>query len=64
MVIPAGTVHWWPEAESLRGVVRGFELEFLRVAGRADAAAAVLQSPLVPLVPLTKGAFVVAEAHD
>lgn len=57
IVIPAGTVHWWPQAENLRGAVCGFDLEFLRLHGRMDEAAAVLLPPLVPMVPLDSGAM-------
>lgn len=54
IVIPAGTVHWWPRSEELRGVVCGFDLEFLQATGRTDDASAVLRPPFRPMVPLAR----------
>jgi AraC-like DNA-binding protein len=52
VVIPAGTVHCWPEFDTLRGTACGFDLEFLRLGARTDEAVAVLMPPLMPVVPL------------
>jgi len=55
VIIPAGTVHWWPTPENLRGTVIGFDLAFLRVTSRAEETAVLLMPPFQPVVPFAGG---------
>lgn len=57
VIVPAGTVHWWPAAKDLRGWVCGFDLEFLRAVNRTDEVIASLLAPKLPNVVLTTDAM-------
>lgn len=54
VVIPAGTVHQWPDAHHLHGDIMAFDLEFLGVTSRTQGPAAILRPPIPVTIPLTQ----------